>query len=248
MTNKIPKWTEERTQNLAAIAGSMDNVVPVTTVKEAAETLATTVRSVASKLRKMGFEVESSTANKTKAFTEKDEELIRAFLEQNPGKFTFGELAVQLFNDPDMAKKIQGKILSMELTDMVKKTEPKIIPKAFSEEEEKVIESMVNSGEYIENIAKKLGKEINSVRGKCLAMMRSHGISMPKQEKTASLVKTDALEELGDIKELLVEDIATKIGKTVRGVKAMLTHRGLSAADYDGEKKAAKIAEKKNAT
>jgi hypothetical protein len=31
-----------------------------------------------------------------------------------------------------------------------------------------------------------------------------------------------------------VEAIADEIGKTVRGVKTMLTRRGLTCADYDG--------------
>ena len=37
-----------------------------------------------------------------------------------------------------------------------------------------------------------------------------------------------------------VEAIAENIGKTARGVKTMLTRRGLTAADYDGAAKAAK--------
>ena len=43
--------------------------------------------------------------------------------------------------------------------------------------------------------------------------------------------------ELNDIGSMGVEDIAEAIGKTARGVKTMLTRRGLSAADYDGAAK-----------
>ena len=39
---------------------------------------------------------------------------------------------------------------------------------------------------------------------------------------------------------MTVEAIAEEIGKTTRGVKTMLTRRGLTAADYDGAAKAAK--------
>ena len=39
---------------------------------------------------------------------------------------------------------------------------------------------------------------------------------------------------------MTVEAIAEAIGKTARGVKTMLTRRGLTAADYDGAAKAAK--------
>ena len=39
---------------------------------------------------------------------------------------------------------------------------------------------------------------------------------------------------------MTVEAIAEEIGKTPRGVKTMLTRRGISAVDYDGASKAAK--------
>ena len=41
---------------------------------------------------------------------------------------------------------------------------------------------------------------------------------------------------------MTVEQIAESIEKTVRGVKTMLTRRGITCADYDGAKKAAKNA------
>ena len=37
-----------------------------------------------------------------------------------------------------------------------------------------------------------------------------------------------------EISEMTVEEISENIGKTVRGVKTMLTRRGLASADYDG--------------
>jgi hypothetical protein len=47
---------------------------------------------------------------------------------------------------------------------------------------------------------------------------------------------------LGDVSEMTVDTIADAIGKTPRGVKTMLTRRGLIAADYDGAAKQAKAA------
>ena len=41
---------------------------------------------------------------------------------------------------------------------------------------------------------------------------------------------------------MTVEEIADEIGKTERGVKTMLTRRGLVAADYDGAAKKEKAA------
>ena len=37
-----------------------------------------------------------------------------------------------------------------------------------------------------------------------------------------------------EIDGMTVEEIADEIGKTVRGVKTMLTRRGLQCADYNG--------------
>ena len=41
---------------------------------------------------------------------------------------------------------------------------------------------------------------------------------------------------------MTVEDISTTIKKTERGVKTMLTHRGLDCKDYKGAKRAEKLA------
>ena len=48
--------------------------------------------------------------------------------------------------------------------------------------------------------------------------------------------------DLGDISEMTVDSIAEAIGKTARGVKTMLTRRGLVASDYDGAAKKDKAA------
>ena len=53
----VPKWTEERTQSLTDFVGG-ESPVSQATVASAAESLETSPRSVSSKLRKMGFEVE----------------------------------------------------------------------------------------------------------------------------------------------------------------------------------------------
>ena len=81
-------------------------------------------------------------------------------------------------------------------------------------------------------------RSVNSVRGKALSLLRSGDIdAIPRQETTKGASKEDPLAELTDIGSMGVEDIAEAIGKTARGVKTMLTRRGLSAADYDGAAK-----------
>ena len=53
----LPKWTDERTEELTNFIGD-ESPVSQDTVAEAAEQLETTTRSVSSHLSKMGYEVE----------------------------------------------------------------------------------------------------------------------------------------------------------------------------------------------
>ena len=68
---------------------------------------------------------------------------------------------------------------------------------------------------------------------------------MPKQRNVKSKETVDPIVALGDeITEMTVEEIATKLEKSARGIKTMLTRRGISCKDYNGAKKAEKAAEK----
>ena len=241
----VPKWNEERTAQLEESVGS-ERPVTVATVKRLAEELETNTRSVAAKLRKMDYEVESTAAAATKKFSDAQEEEIRAFVESNPNAYTYSEIAASVCNGEFSAKSIQGKILSMELNTKVKPTPKVEVEKTYSDAEEATLISMANSGAFIEDIAEKLGKAVNSVRGKCLSVRDQLTNGIPKLRESHAKVTVDPLEELGDkIAEMRVSEIATEIEKTERGVKYMLTHRGLSCKDYDGASKRAKIEEKK---
>ena len=73
-----------------------------------------------------------------------------------------------------------------------------------------------------------------------MSLLRSGDIqAIPRQETTKGSTNVDPLEGV-DVASMTVEAIAEAIGKTARGVKTMLTRRGLTAADYDGASKAAK--------
>jgi len=99
------------------------------------------------------------------------------------------------------------------------------------------------NGAFVEELAEALGKSINSIRGKALSFLRSGEItSIPKQKESRAKANVDPLDALGDVSGLTVEQIAESIEKTVRGVKTMLTRRGMSCANHDGAKKAAKNA------
>jgi hypothetical protein len=238
----LPKWTDERTEALENYVGD-ESPVSQETVAGAAEELETSTRSVSSKLRKMGYKVELASARAHRTFTEEEEETLRTFVEDNEGEYTYAEIAKAFASGKFTPKSIQGKILSMELTSYVKPAPKKEAVRTYSPEEEEVFVKMVNGGEFVEAIAEKLGRTVNSVRGKALSLLRSGDIAkIPTQEFTKGSARKDAMAELGDVSEMTVAEIAEAIEKTERGVKTMLTRRGLVASDYDGAARKEKAA------
>tara|TARA_R100001460_G_scaffold3302_2_gene10094 strand:+ start:15342 stop:16058 length:717 start_codon:yes stop_codon:yes gene_type:complete len=232
----LPKWTDDRTQALVDFVGS-ESPISQATVANAAEELETSTRSVSSKLRKMGFEVELASASASKSFSEDQEATLRNFVTDNSGSYTYAEIASNFEGGQFSAKSIQGKILSMELTEHVKPAPKVETVRTYTPEEEGTFVDMVNGGSFVEEIAEALGKSVNSIRGKALSLLRSGEINaIPKQKETKGSSKADVLAGV-DIESLTVDEIADQIGKTVRGVKTMLTRRGLQCADYNGAAK-----------
>ena len=233
----LPKWTDERRDALIHFVGD-ESPVSQATVADAADELETSTRSISSKLRKMGYEVELASSASSRAFTDAQEAVLAAFVKDNSGQYTYAEIAGHFEDGAFSPKSIQGKILSMDLTDHVKPA-PKIeAVRTYTPEEEETFISMVNDGAFVEAIADALGRSVNSVRGKALSLLRSGEIgAIPRQEHTLGSSKEDPFAGLDDVSSMTVESIADAIGKTARGVKTMLTRRGLCAADYDGAAK-----------
>jgi uncharacterized beta-barrel protein YwiB (DUF1934 family) len=238
----LPKWTEERTNALIAFVGD-ESPVSQATVAQAADELETSTRSISSKLRKMGFDVELASASAGKSFTPEQEATLRAFVTDNSDRYTYAQIAEHFEGGSFSPKSIQGKILSMELTEHVRPAPKVESVRTYTEEEEATFIQMVNDGAFVEAIADAMGRSVNSVRGKALSLLRSGDIdAIPRQENTKGGDKVDPLADV-DVASMTVEAIAEAIGKTARGVKTMLTRRGLTAADYDGAAKAAKAAQ-----
>ena len=230
----LPKWTDERIQQLVDFVG---NTSPISQamVADAATELETSTRSVSSKLRKMGHDVELASSVSNRTFSEDQEATLSQFVSDNSGQYTYADIASSFEGGEFSAKSIQGKILSMELTGHVKPAEKPEAVRTYSPEEEATFTTMVNGGSFVEEIAEALGKSVNSIRGKALSLLRSGDINaIPKQKETKGSSKADPLAEVGDLDSMTVEAIADEIGKTVRGVKTMLTRRGLTCTDYDG--------------
>jgi hypothetical protein len=243
MTEKTvtKKWTDA---NITALLAAVGNSSPVTAdlVEAAAEKLGFTTRSIASKLRQLDFEVDSMAKAKVSAFTVDQGEALIAFVSANPGQFTYKDIAEQFADGAFSAKQIQGKLLALELTGSVKPAEKVEAARTYTEAEEAKFITLVNAGTFIEDIATALDKSIASVRGKALSLTRSGAIpAIPKQRESHATKVVDPVADLGDnIAAMTVAEIATASDKTERGIKTLLTRRGIKVADYDGQAKRAK--------
>lgn len=234
----VPKWNDEREAQLLEIVAG-ESPVSRETVEAAAEKLETSTRSIAAKLRKLEIEVEKVAD--VKAFSDEVTEQLRDFVVSNSGVYTYGEIA-ENFPGDYTTRALMGKILSMQLTEHVKPTPKKEAAKTYTEEEEAQILKLVANGSYIEDIADALGKKVPSIRGKLLSLFKTGAIPAIPKQKNVKAPEADALTELGDVSDLTVAEIAEKIGKTERGVKGMLTRRGIVAKDHDGAARKEKAA------
>lgn len=185
-------------------------------------------RSVTAKLRKLGFEVPKKPGA-APIFSADETEALAEFLDGNSGEHTAEEIAAhfsEAWGREVTARQINGKALSMEKTSDIKPAEKKVAVRTYTEAEEATIASLVADGKFLEDIAAAVGREVNSIRGKLLSM----GLKAPQRDKKAT--KSDPYEGIEDMLSKSVEEIATAFDKTVRGVKTVLTRRGLSCSDY----------------
>jgi hypothetical protein len=182
-------------------------------------------RSVTAKLRKLGYEVPKKPGA-APVFSADETEALASFLTSNSGNLTAEEIAEQFADGQFTARQINGKALSLEMTAHIKPAEKKVTPRTYSEADEAKIQGMVDNGAFLEDIADAVGRSVNSIRGKLLSM----GVKAPQRDKKDA--KADPYAGIEDMLDQTVEEIATSFDKTVRGVKTVLTRRGLSCADY----------------
>ena len=241
MTEKAKKWSNEATNQMLNM---VNGETPVTagTVEQIAEALGFTTRSVASKLRQLDHEVASMAKEKTSAFTTDEGDDLADFVFNNAGSYTYKEIAESFASGKFSAKQIQGKLLALELTGSVKPAEKVEAARTYSDSEEVTFITMADGGSFIEDIATKLGKSVASVRGKALSLTRKGQISkIPAQRESHAKESIDPVTALGAaISNMTVAEIAQAVDKTERGLRTLLTRRGIKVADYDGAAKKAK--------
>ena len=241
MTEKAKKWNDEAVAQLLQIVGN-ESPVSVSKVETASEALGVTTRSVAAKLRQLDREVASMAKEKTSAFTEAEGDALAAHVNGNAGRYTYKEIAENFASGKFTAKQIQGKLLALELTGSVKPAEKVEVARSYTEAEEATFVKMAEGGSFIEDIAAKLGKTVASVRGKALSLTRKGQIAkIPAQRESHAKDQVDPIVALGDkIHSMTVAEIAAAVDKTERGLRTLLTRRGINVADYKGADKKAK--------
>lgn len=241
MTEKTKKWSDEAVARLMSIAGG-SSPVSVAKVEQAAQELGFTLRSVASKLRQLDLEVESMAKEKVSAFSDSETEQLKEYVTRKNGALTYKEIAERFLEGKFSAKQIQGKLLALEMTSMVKPTEKVEAARTYTPAEEEQFVSMVQAGKFIEDIAQVLNKSIASVRGKALSLTRNGQIDkIPAQRESHAEKVVDPVSSLGaSLTGMTVAEIAKAVDKTERGIKTLLTRRGIKVADYDGAAKKAK--------
>lgn len=243
MTEKTTakNWSDEAVNALLAAVGN-ESPVSAASVEAAATALGKSTRSIASKLRQLDREVASLAVVKAPAFTSDEGAALAEFVTARAGLLTYKEIAEKFADGKFNAKQIQGKLLALELTGSVKPAEKVEAVRTYTEAEELKFVSMANSGKFIEDIAEAMGKSVSSVRGKALSLTRSGQISkIPAQRESHAKDTTDPVTALGDkIATMTVAEIASAVDKTERGLKTLLTRRGINCADYKGADKRAK--------
>jgi len=244
-------WTEEAQNVLVEIVGNdTDQVVGKDQINEAVEAIeGAEVRNITGKLRNLGYTcVSMAKAAKAATFTEEEGEALASFAEENSGVYTFAEIAAQFMDGKFTTREVQGKLLSMDLSGTAKPTEKAEAHKQYSDEQEEEFIKLANNGECIEEIAKALGKEIRSVRGKALSLLRKGEIQeIPVTRDKVVHSETDLFGDL-ETEEMTVAEISQATDKSERGVKTTLTRRGLDAIDYKGSTRKAKLDSKKEAS
>lgn len=243
MTEKAKKWSDATVDQLMKLVGSQ-RPVSAAAVESAAEALGAefTARSVASKLRQLEVEVASMAKEKTSAFTEDEGAELAEFVVNNQGELTYKQIAEEFMDGKFTAKQIQGKLLALELTGSVKPAEKVEVARTYTDAEEAKFIAMAEKGSFIEDIAAALNKTVASVRGKALSLTRKGQIAkIPAQKNSYAKESVDPVSQLGNkIHSMTVAEIAAAVDKTERGLKTLLTRRGIKVADYDGAAKRAK--------
>lgn len=235
-TNK--NWPDDAVNTLLATVGSAS---PITAdkVEQAAVALGRSTRAVAAKLRSLKLVVDSMAKDHVATFTASEGEDLAAFVSNSAGQYTYKEIATNFADGKFTAKQIQGKLLALELTGSIRAADKVEVASKYSEAEEATFVAMAGNGAFIEDIASSLNKEVNSIRGKALSLVRKGLITkIPAQRESHAVDNVDAVAALGDaIATMTVAEIAAAVDKTPRGVKTLLTRRGIDCADHKGQAK-----------
>jgi len=227
----MSKYTDEM---LEQIETAIDEAGSVTAegISKLCEALDVTERSLTAKLRSMDYDV--PTKERKPSFTEAE---TAKFAELAGAGNTAEDIAEALDKS---VRQVRGKALAMQLT-LEPSPRKEAAPKKFSDEEEAIVAKMAEAGDFIEDIAEKVGKTVPQVRGKLLSMK----MSAKQREKKASARQVLYTEEvIADIIKRVTagetaEAIASAHGLNLRGVQSRIgkLHKEGSIATFPSDMK-----------
>ena len=223
MSNTLPKWTPERTEQLTSLVADLVQPIAASDIDGLASDLETTSRSVSSKLRKMDIEVAS--VRKGSVFSSDQSAALSDLVTNNPNTFTYAELAETFEGGEFTAKQVQGKVLHLKLTDNINPTvsSASVFSEADSNELRTFVEANAGSYTYAEIAAAVLSGKFDSrqVQGKLLSMKLTASVkATPKQEAAKKYTDEEeaTLISMSNAGECL-EDIAVALDKAVKSVR-----------------------------
>jgi len=225
----MAKYTEEQTAQIKGFIESFEGVIPYDKFLDFLGTFDVSEKSLASKIRFMGGKIEGKPqVVKEKMFSPEDEQVIREMC-ANPNDMPYLEDIAERLGKGE--KQVRGKLVSMRIKGVKKRNVKVPAPKAFSDEEEAVIKEMCADPDnmpFIEDIAEKLGRTKNQIRGK-LASMRVKGVKSKETKEPKPKVYTDELKE--ELRELVkshtIEQIAEMKNLNLFGLRSILGKMGL---------------------
>ena len=237
------KYTDEMVAGLENFGNKYDAEIPYAEVSDFVEEfneefeVEFSQRSIAGKLRYMGYALELKAAVvATKSYTEDEENTIRTMCADKDNLPSMEDVAGAVGRD---CKSIGGKLVSMKIYG-VKKANPKAEPvKLFTPEDEATIVELVNAegDTFIEDIVEAVGKTLSQVRGK-LASMRVKGVQTRNKVGRKGKIYTD--EMLEKIQGMLdagneLKDIAAELELKATGLHSILAKKGMIAKTSKGK-------------
>jgi len=208
-------YTEEMDAQITKAVEDAGGLATRELISDLSEEMDVPARSISYRMKNvLNLDVESTARTPSFSADETD-----AFLELADGTMTAEAIAEEMGKT---VQQVRGKALSSKVT-LLPSEKKAATPKSYSEDEEVQITALVDAGEFLEVIAEKLGRTVNSMRGKLLSMK----LKAVQRDHKAAKVLTYTAEVVADLITRVaagesLDTIVDATGLNVRGLKSKL--------------------------